>query len=134
MPLLQVDNLSVSFVTRMGTNRAVDDVSFNVETGKITAIIGESGSGKSVTCYSLLGLIPQPPGRIDSGSAVFEGRDLLTLSEGELRQVRGRDIAMVFQAKGAVTSPQATSSTTKMRVTNLFSRKNLISVLIIEML
>ena len=108
MPLLQVDNLSVSFVTRMGTNRAVDDVSLNVETGKITAIIGESGSGKSVTCYSLLGLIPQPPGRIDSGSAVFEGRDLLTLSEGELRQVRGRDIAMVFQDPMTCLNPYMT--------------------------
>ena len=60
--MLKVENLSVSFVTRMGTTRAVDDISFTVESGKITAIIGESGSGKSVACYSLLGLIPQPPG------------------------------------------------------------------------
>ena len=69
--VLKVENLSVSFVTRMGTTQAVDDISFTVETGKITAIIGESGSGKSVACYSLLGLIPQPPGRIDGGRALL---------------------------------------------------------------
>ena len=62
MALLEVNNLQVSFVTRMGTNKAVDGISFTVETGKITAIIGESGSGKSVACYSMLGLVPMPPG------------------------------------------------------------------------
>jgi ABC-type dipeptide/oligopeptide/nickel transport system ATPase component len=77
MPLLEVQNLEVSFVTRNGTNKAVDGISFSVDTGKITAIIGESGSGKSVACYSLLGLVPQPPGRLDGGRALFEGRDLL---------------------------------------------------------
>ncbi len=97
MALLEVENLQVSFVTRMGTNKAVDDISFTVETGKITAIIGESGSGKSVACYSMLGLIPQPPGRIDGGKALFEGKDLLQASEAELRQIRGRDVAMIFQ-------------------------------------
>ncbi|MFV8818596.1 ABC transporter ATP-binding protein [Haliea sp. E17] len=97
MSLLDVQNLQVSFVSRLGTTRAVDDISFTVETGKITAIIGESGSGKSVACYSLLGLIPQPPGRIDGGQALFEGRDLLQMSEAQLREIRGRDIAMIFQ-------------------------------------
>lgn len=97
MALLTVDNLSVSFVTRNGTSKAVDGISFTVESGKITAIIGESGSGKSVSCYSILGLVPMPPGQIDSGSALFEDRDLLKMSEGELRQIRGRDIAMIFQ-------------------------------------
>jgi len=95
--LLEVNNLEVSFVTRNGVNKAVDDISFTVESGKITAIIGESGSGKSVACYSLLGLIPTPPGRIDGGQALFDRRDLLQLSEGELRKIRGRDIAMIFQ-------------------------------------
>ncbi len=71
MALLEVKNLAISFVTRMGTNKAVDGISFSVETGKITAIIGESGSGKSVACYSMLGLVPMPPGRIDGGTAVF---------------------------------------------------------------
>lgn len=95
--MLTVDNLSVSFHTRMGATQAVDGVSFTVNSGEITAIIGESGSGKSVACYSLLGLVPRPPGRIDSGTAHFEGRDLLALSERDLRELRGRDIAMVFQ-------------------------------------
>ena len=97
MALLEVNNLEVSFVTRNGINKAVDDISFTVESGKITAIIGESGSGKSVACYSLLGLIPTPPGRIDGGQALFDGHDLLQLSERELRKIRGRDIAMIFQ-------------------------------------
>ena len=78
MALLDVQDLAVSFVTRNGTNKAVDGVSFSVELGKITAIIGESGSGKSVACYSLLGLVPMPPGRIDGGRALFEDRDLLS--------------------------------------------------------
>ena len=97
MALLNVDNLSVSFVTRNGTNKAVDNVSFSVEERQITAIIGESGSGKSVSCYAMLGLVPSPPGRIDGGTAHFQGQDLLALSEDELRAIRGRDIAMIFQ-------------------------------------
>lgn len=97
MALLNVDNLSVSFVTRNGTNKAVDNVSFSVEERQITAIIGESGSGKSVSCYAMLGLVPSPPGRIDGGTALFQGQDLLALSEAELRAIRGRDIAMIFQ-------------------------------------
>jgi ABC-type dipeptide/oligopeptide/nickel transport system ATPase component len=97
MPLLDVKNLKVNFVTRNGTNTAVDDVSFTVEPGQITAIIGESGSGKSVACYSLLGLVPQPPGRIEGGEAMFEGADLLQMPERRLREIRGRDIAMIFQ-------------------------------------
>ena len=97
MALLNVDNLSVSFVTRNGTNKAVDSVSFSVEERQITAIIGESGSGKSVSCYAMLGLVPSPPGRIDGGTALFQGQDLLALSEAELRAIRGRDIAMIFQ-------------------------------------
>ena len=97
MALLNVDNLSVSFVTRNGTNKAVDNVSFLVEERQITAIIGESGSGKSVSCYAMLGLVPSPPGRIDGGTALFQGQDLLALSEAELRAIRGRDIAMIFQ-------------------------------------
>lgn len=97
MTLLAVNHLSVSFNTRNGIQTAVRDVSFTVEAGQITAVIGESGSGKSVTCYSLLGLVPCPPGQIDGGSAQFKGRDLLTLSARELRKIRGREIAMVFQ-------------------------------------
>jgi ABC-type microcin C transport system duplicated ATPase subunit YejF len=106
--VLHVEGLSVSFHTRMGVTRAVDDVSFGVRAGKITAIIGESGSGKSVACYSLLGLVPRPPGRIDAGTAMFEGRDLLTLGERELRRVRGRDIALIFQDPMTCLNPYMT--------------------------
>ncbi len=108
MALLEVHDLAVSFVTRNGTNRAVDGISFSVELGKITAIIGESGSGKSVACYSLLGLVPMPPGRIDGGRALFEGRDLLQLEESELRKIRGRDIAMIFQDPMTCLNPYMT--------------------------
>ncbi|MDT8399965.1 MAG: ATP-binding cassette domain-containing protein, partial [Pseudomonadales bacterium] len=97
MALLDVSNLSVHFHTRNGLVRAVDGISFTVEAGKTLAIIGESGSGKSVACYSLLGLIPKPPGRIESGTARFDGRDLLKLSEAELRKVRGKGISIIFQ-------------------------------------
>ena len=108
MSLLEVQNLEVSFVTRNGTNKAVDGISFSVDTGKITAIIGESGSGKSVACYSLLGLVPRPPGRIDGGRALFEGRDLLQLEERQLREIRGRDIAMIFQDPMTCLNPYMT--------------------------
>lgn len=108
MSLLEVNDLAVSFVTRMGTNRAVDGISFAVETGKITAIIGESGSGKSVACYAMLGLVPMPPGRIDGGTAVFEGNDLLKMSEAQLREIRGRDVAMIFQDPMTCLNPYMT--------------------------
>ena len=97
MSLLSVSNLRVDFNTRNGHTIAVNDISFAVEKGQITAIIGESGSGKSVACYSLLGLLPQPPASVESGQALFEGQDLLQMSESELRAIRGRDIAMIFQ-------------------------------------
>ena len=97
MSLLQVTNLSVYFHTRNGTLKAVDGVSFEVEPGKTFAIIGESGSGKTVACYSMLGLFPMPPGKIEFGSVLFEDRDLLTLSEAELRKIRGKGISIIFQ-------------------------------------
>lgn len=97
MSLLEVKGLKVDFISRNGTNHAVDGVDFDVESGKILAIIGESGSGKSVACYSLLGLIPRPPGKIVAGSAFFEGQDLLQMPEKGLRKIRGADIAMIFQ-------------------------------------
>jgi len=97
MALLKVDNLTTRFYTRNGVVTAVDDVSFSVEKGQILGIVGESGSGKSVSCYSLLGLIPMPPGKIESGTAFFEGQDLLAMSQDQLREIRGDDIAMIFQ-------------------------------------
>ena len=97
MALLDVKNLSVRFHTRNGVVNAVNAVSFTVDEGETLAIVGESGSGKSVSCYSLLNLIPQPPGKIESGRAVFAGEDLLQMNEKRLRQIRGSDIAMIFQ-------------------------------------
>jgi oligopeptide transport system ATP-binding protein len=97
MPLLEVQNLRTAFHTRNGVVRAVDGVCFSVERGETLGIVGESGSGKSVTCYSLLGLIPKPPGRIESGTARFDGADLLAMSEVDLNKIRGKRIAMIFQ-------------------------------------
>ncbi len=97
MPLLQVQDLRTYFHTRNGVVRAVDGVSFDIERGETLGIVGESGSGKSVTCYSMLGLIPQPPGRIESGTALFDGVDLLKARPEQLRQIRGKRIAMIFQ-------------------------------------
>ncbi len=97
MPLLNVKNLTTHFHTRNGITTAVDNVSFSLAENETLAIVGESGSGKSVTCYSLLNLIPKPPGKIESGTAEFNGRDLLQMSEKELKQIRGSEIAMIFQ-------------------------------------
>ncbi len=97
MPLLTVTDLRTSFHTRNGIYRAVDGVSFAVEKGETLGIVGESGSGKSVTCYSIMGLIPQPPGRIESGTAVFDGVDLLNCSPAQSRGIRGKRVAMIFQ-------------------------------------
>lgn len=95
--LLSVENLRVLFNTRNGQTVAVENLSFSLERGKVLGIVGESGSGKSVACYALMGLIPSPPGKIESGRALFHGSDLLKMSEAELRRVRGHKIAMIFQ-------------------------------------
>ena len=95
--ILDVSNLSTRFHTRNGIVHAVEDVSFSLAKGKTLGIVGESGSGKSVTCYSLLGLIPQPPGRIHSGTAVFDGIDLLKATPQQMAGIRGKRISMIFQ-------------------------------------
>jgi oligopeptide/dipeptide ABC transporter ATP-binding protein len=97
MPLLEVKDLKTHFFTREGVVRAVDGISLSLEPGRALGIVGESGSGKSVTALSIMGLIPRPPARIVNGSVEFQGRDLTTLSERELEDVRGRQIAMIFQ-------------------------------------
>src|SRR5438132_2798344 len=96
-PLLQVADLKTWFFTRDGIVRAVDGVSFHVMPGETLAIVGESGCGKSVTALSILRLIPSPPGRIVDGTIRFAGRNLLELSDAEMRDVRGNDISMIFQ-------------------------------------
>jgi oligopeptide transport system ATP-binding protein len=97
MSLLTVNDLTTYFYTRRGIVRAVDGVSFHVEKGETLGIVGESGCGKSVACYSLLGLIPQPPGKIVKGNALFENMDLLHCSKAQLRKIRGKRISIIFQ-------------------------------------
>jgi oligopeptide/dipeptide ABC transporter ATP-binding protein len=95
--LLEIADLQTHFFTAAGVVRAVDGISYDVAQGETVAIVGESGCGKSVSALSILRLIADPPGRIVGGSIRFEGRDLLRLSDEEIRRVRGKDIAMVFQ-------------------------------------
>src|SRR6202034_3104147 len=96
-PILDIAGLKTWFFTRDGVVRAVDGVSFSVLPGETLAIVGESGCGKSVTALSVLRLIASPPGRIVSGGIRFAGRDLLALSDAEMRRVRGNEISMIFQ-------------------------------------
>lgn len=96
-PLLRVDNLHVDFQTYGGVVQAVRGVSFNVAAGQTLAIVGESGCGKSVTVQSLMGLIPMPPGRIHKGTATLRGHDILASKFVEGRDIRGREISMIFQ-------------------------------------
>ena len=109
--LLEVRDLRTHFFTREGVVRAVDGVSFSVERGRTLGIVGESGCGKSVTALSVMGLIPKPPARIVGGEVMFEGRDLTTLSERELSDVRGDEIAMVFQDPMTSLNPTLTIGT-----------------------
>jgi oligopeptide/dipeptide ABC transporter ATP-binding protein len=96
-PVLSIRDLVVEFKTEDGIVHAVDGISYDLFPGETLGIVGESGSGKSVSTLALLGLIPQPPGRIASGTAMFKGRDLLKLRKKEMRHVRGKDVAMIFQ-------------------------------------
>ncbi|MCH8999821.1 MAG: ABC transporter ATP-binding protein [Proteobacteria bacterium] len=95
--ILEIENLQTQFFTSAGTVRAVDGITYTVNEGETVAIVGESGCGKSVSALSILRLIPDPPGRVVGGSIRFMGMDILALSDAEIRKVRGRRIAMVFQ-------------------------------------
>jgi oligopeptide/dipeptide ABC transporter ATP-binding protein len=95
--LLEVRNLKTTFQTSAGSVRAVDGVSWDVEEGETVALVGESGCGKSVSALSIMRLVAEPAGRIDGGEVIYKGRDLLKLTEEEMRGVRGREIGMVFQ-------------------------------------
>jgi oligopeptide/dipeptide ABC transporter ATP-binding protein len=110
-PLLVVEDLRTYFFTRRGTIRAVDGVSFTLQAGETLALVGESGSGKSVTCLSLVRLVPEPAGRIVGGRVIFEGEDLLRKSPGEMRWVRGKQIAMVLQDPMTSLNPALTIGT-----------------------
>lgn len=95
--LLDVVNLHTHFFTKAGTVKAVDGIDFSVKPGETLGIVGESGSGKSITAMSILGLIPSPPGKIVDGGIYFKGENLLDKKEKQLRQIRGKEIGMVFQ-------------------------------------
>src|SRR5205814_6818945 len=96
MHLLEVNNLATHFPTRAGLVRAVDGVSFYLDRGELLGLVGESGCGKSMTALSIMRLVA-PPGKIVAGEILFDGRDLLQLSNAEMRGVRGNDVAMIFQ-------------------------------------
>jgi oligopeptide transport system ATP-binding protein len=95
--LLQIKDLTTRFYTEDGVVYAVNGISYTLEEGEILGVVGESGCGKSVHALSIMGLIPQPPGKIEKGEVFFDGRDLLKASQNELRDIRGSQIAMVFQ-------------------------------------
>ena len=111
MALLEVNDLKTHFFTREGVVRAVDGISFSIEKGKTLGIVGESGCGKSVTALSIMGLIPKPPAKIVSGSVMFEGQDLTKLTERKLEDIRGREIAMIFQDPMTSLNPTLTIGT-----------------------
>src|SRR4029453_13896880 len=96
-PLLDVRNLTTCFTIEGGEFAAVDGVSFSLESGRTLGIVGESGCGKSVTSLSIMGLVPQPPGRIAAGEILFEGTDLRRLPAAAMRELRGNRISMIFQ-------------------------------------
>ncbi|MEO6747880.1 MAG: ABC transporter ATP-binding protein [Caldimonas sp.] len=106
--LLEVRDLRTEFATDAGTFTAVDGVGFEVEAGRTLAIVGESGCGKSVTALSIMGLIPEPPGRIAGGSVRFEGNELLGLDKRALNELRGNAIAMIFQEPMSSLNPAFT--------------------------
>ncbi len=105
MRLLDVENLSISFIDQSQRRCVVDQLSFSLEKGETLGIVGESGSGKSVSCLALLGLLPKPAGRVEGGGALFLGEDLLSLSQSQLRRLRGKEIGMVFQDPSSSLNP-----------------------------
>jgi len=117
--LLEVKDLRTYFQTEDGLVKAVDGISFNLKRGETLGIVGESGSGKSVTNLSIIRLIPSPPGQIVSGEIIFDGRDILLLSESEVRKIRGRRIAMIFQDPMTSLNPFMKISRQLMEITQL---------------
>ncbi len=104
-PLLKVEDLSIGFAGEGGVTSITDSVSFEIQPGEAYGLVGESGCGKSVTCLSLLKLLPMPGGRVLSGRILFRGRDILALQPEELRRLRGAEIGMIFQEPGAALNP-----------------------------
>ena len=97
--LMEVQDLVVRFYTQEGTVYAVNGVSYQLNEGETLGVVGESGSGKSVHSLAIMGLIPSPPGKVESGQVLFEGRDLLKLPKEQMRLVRGKEIAMISRIR-----------------------------------
>src|ERR1700730_17938133 len=117
--LLEVRGLKTYFETEDGLVKAVDGISFELQRGQTVGIVGESGSGKSVTNLSIIRLIPDPPGKIVSGEIIFNGQDILLLPENEVRKIRGRRIAMIFQDPMTSLNPFMKISRQLMEITRL---------------
>lgn len=109
--LMEVKDLVVRFYTQEGTVYAVNGVSFDIDEGETLGIVGESGSGKSVSSLAIMGLIPSPPGKVETGEVTFEGRDLLKLKPEQMRLIRGKEIAMIFQDPMTSLNPVLTVGT-----------------------
>src|SRR5213593_4220720 len=105
MPLLEIRNLKLEFGSGNVAVRAVDDISFSIETGETVCLVGESGCGKSVTALSIARLLPSPPARYLSGQVLFAGRNVLDLAQRELRQMRGSAVSYVFQEPSTALNP-----------------------------
>jgi len=118
-PILKVEDLQVSFRTDEGIVRAVRGVSFDLFPGETIGLVGESGSGKSVTNLAVMGLVPKPPGNVDGGRAMYQGQDLLSMSEAQLQSVRGRKIAMIFQDPMTALNPLMTVEQQMTEITRL---------------
>lgn len=120
-PILKVKDLVVSFRNDEGRIHAVDGAGFNLIKGRTLGILGESGCGKSVTALAVMGLLPKPSGRVESGRIEFEGKDLLSLSTDEMRRIRGRKIAMIFQEPMTALNPVQKIATQMNEVYKLYS-------------
>jgi len=103
--LLEIRGLKTYFHTEEGLVRAVDDVSFSLNRGEVLGLVGESGCGKSVTSYSIMQLLPMPPGRFEGGEIIFKGRNLLELKDSQMRRIRGNEIGMIFQEPMTALNP-----------------------------
>ena len=123
--LLSVENISTHFFTEDGVARAVQDVSFSIKKGKTFALVGESGCGKSVTALSIMRLVSTPSGKIVGGNIVFEGRNLLTLSKKQIRQIRGNKIAMIFQEPMTSLNPVYTVGNQIVEAIRLHQKKSI---------